>query len=255
MSRDPLQPLAGLGEIRVWSLIITLMGDLARAPGETLPAAFLSRITGRLSVRPEAMRVALHRLRRDGWIESHREGRSSSYAFTPFGRAEAERAARRIYAPAPPPAAPWHLLLSAPAPKKARIEQAAAMRDGGYAVLSPGVYLGFGAAPDLPGFAAFSGTPAPAPDWLRDQLFPAPLRRDYQAFAHALAQVKAGAPGLADLPETDRIALRALVVHGWRRLVLRHPQLPPGFIPPDCPVEPCRTHVMALLRALPAEIA
>ena len=56
---------------RVWSLLVTVFGDLAQ-DGSALPGTVLGEIMSRVGIKPEAMRVALHRLRKDGWIESER---------------------------------------------------------------------------------------------------------------------------------------------------------------------------------------
>ncbi|MEP5760757.1 MAG: PaaX family transcriptional regulator C-terminal domain-containing protein [Litoreibacter sp.] len=48
-------------------------------------------------------------------------------------------------------------------------------------------------------------------------------------------------------------ALRILIVHGWRRIVLRTPALP-DFVFPDHWAGPaCRDHVARLLTQLPAQ--
>ena len=64
-----IDTLAALGDLRVWSVIITIFGDSVQPRGGTVAATTLARITGRMAIRPEALRVALHRLARDGWLE------------------------------------------------------------------------------------------------------------------------------------------------------------------------------------------
>ena len=78
---------------RVWSIIVSLFGDLAQRPGDRISGSVLSRITEPMGIKPEAMRVALHRLRSDGWILSEREGRTSRYCLTESGLSQS-RAAR-----------------------------------------------------------------------------------------------------------------------------------------------------------------
>ena len=63
---------------RVWSVIISLFGDMAQRPNEKISGAALTRIITPMGIKPEAIRVALHRLRKDGWIESVRAGRAST---------------------------------------------------------------------------------------------------------------------------------------------------------------------------------
>ncbi|TNF22119.1 MAG: PaaX family transcriptional regulator, partial [Rhodobacteraceae bacterium] len=68
---------------RVWSLLISVFGDLAQDPGARISGLLLRHMTERIGIKPEAMRVAIHRLRKDGWIDSQRHGRTSVYFLTP----------------------------------------------------------------------------------------------------------------------------------------------------------------------------
>lgn len=234
--------------LRVWSFIVTLFGDLARGPHDTLSGTTLTIMTGRVGIKPASMRVALHRLRKDGWIDSRRDGRSSLYYLTKYGRAETLAATRRIYAPQPVPADEWHIALTPTGPKAPALP--------GIQIL-PGVSLGAGAAPEIDGALTLTGALGTVPDWVRKSLVSDDLRRDYAQFEAQLAKL---APLLeAPLPALDRAVLRGLIVHDWRRLLLRHPDLPDDFLGPDCRIGPCRAQVMDLLARLgnvqPEEIA
>ena len=74
-----IQRIAECGPIRVWSLVVTIMGDLCQSPDTCIPGKTLGDLVGRLGITNQALRVALHRLRRDGWIQTVREGRTSNY--------------------------------------------------------------------------------------------------------------------------------------------------------------------------------
>jgi len=237
-------------ELRTRSLIVTIFGDLARAPGAEIPGPVLSAITGRIGVKPEAMRVALHRLRKDDWLASRRDGRVSHYGLTEAGRAASEKATGRIYAAAPAAPALWHVLVAGPLDPAARLAHDGALAAAGYVTLAPGAWLGTGPAPaDTPGLFAFDGTPAALPDWLRAELLPPALERGYASFARGLAATET-ALGPGPLPALDRAALRVLIVHGWRRLVLRHPDLPDAFFPAGWAGPVARARVKALLARL-----
>ena len=79
--QDPLAPLiASLhaqGRLRVWSLVITAFGDLVQHRGGEISLARLGRLLGRIGVEQGALRTALSRLARDGWVLSTRRGRAS----------------------------------------------------------------------------------------------------------------------------------------------------------------------------------
>src|SRR6056297_83501 len=83
---------------RVWSLLVTMFGDLALSPDARLSGACVNALTAAIGIKPEATRVALYRLRKEGWIESYRAGRQSKYALTAYGRSETLAARPRVYA-------------------------------------------------------------------------------------------------------------------------------------------------------------
>ncbi|MDG1415933.1 MAG: PaaX family transcriptional regulator C-terminal domain-containing protein, partial [Alphaproteobacteria bacterium] len=56
---------------------------------------------------------------------------------------------------------------------------------------------------------------------------------------------------IADMPALDRMVLRVLIVHSWRRVILKAPALPPFLFPPTWRGAACADKVSALLRALP----
>lgn len=87
---------------RVWSLLLTVFGELAQDQGAHISGLLLRQISERIGIKPEAMRVAIHRLRKDGWIDSKRNGRTSSYFLTDWGRAQSAQASPRIYTTTPP---------------------------------------------------------------------------------------------------------------------------------------------------------
>lgn len=238
-----LQPGQGA---RVWSLIVTGFGDLAQGPGEELSGAALTGIFTEIGVRPEALRVALHRLRKEGWIETRREGRASFYSLAPLGRAQSQEAGARIYGPAPQMPGCWRILI-APEPGDAALERAVV--EGGALPLGGRAALALGEAGAEPELISLSGADLALPDWARARLCPDALLADTAAFAALLAEV--------DWPEASEgspaqiAALRLLVVHGWRRLVLRHPALPDAFLPEGSQMRPLRQRVHAVLASLP----
>ena len=236
--------LTGGENLRVWSFVVTLFGDLARGPRDRLTGAALTAMTGLVAIKPASMRVALHRLRKDGWIDSIKEGRSSQYFLTDKGRAETLQATRRIYARQSAAPTQWFLVI---APEGSTMPARAG--DGPLIPVLPGVQLGLGAAPELAGFLCLKGSDTPPPDWLKRALISEDLTRQYQSFEERLDRIaRALPPGLADL---ERAVLRGLIVHGWRRLILRHPELPETFTGPDCRIAPTRRKVQALLERLP----
>ena len=52
------------------------------------------------------------------------------------------------------------------------------------------------------------------------------------------------------LPADEALPLRLMLVHEWRRIVLRDPGLPPDLLPPDWPGHAARRHAAGLYRRL-----
>ena len=242
--------------LRVWSFIVTLFGDLARGKGEALSGSDLSNLTSRVGIKPASTRVALHRLRKDGWIDSRRDGRAGWYFLTEHGRAETLSFSHRVYAPSVKQLdlwdKNWQLFIgpstSPPIP------------DGENLFALPGhqnVFLGTGTTQDFAGYLSVTGQIGDVPEWLLTSVAGPALRKDYEEFEDRLAQTEACLP--PEIPALDRAVLRGQIVHGWRRLLLRHPDLPDGFFGPQCRIAPCRSRVIALLALLgqvtPADLA
>ena len=86
--------LAALDTLKTWSLIVTLFGDLEK---EELSGAEIRTLLEHIGIKPEAIRVALHRLKSDGWITASKQGREAIYEMTNMARAETKAVAPDIY--------------------------------------------------------------------------------------------------------------------------------------------------------------
>lgn len=237
----------------VWSILVTIFGDLARRPGDQISGALLSRLTDPMGIKPEAMRVALHRLRNDGWITSQRQGRTSRYSLTPHGLKESDAASPRIYAnSAMTPEGPWHLLIGEPAPAAQRSEAEKQWRGQGYIVVAPGTYLGHGPRPSTcSDFLVLEGTPTHVPAWLCNKIGTPELAAAYRALEDALDRALPLIRSASHIAPLDAAILRVVIVHNWRRALLAHPDLPEIFFPKDWRGTICRIKVMEALNALP----
>ena len=237
---------------RVWSLIVTIFGDLARAEGECISGAALARLVGLMGIKPEAMRVALFRLRKDGWIDSQREGRGSLHLLTPFGRRQSAEASPRIYDRERSFAEGWHLLVAGAGDAGGRGQLDGFLLTGDYLPLGPQVVLGQGPLPGDPrGLFGAELDRVSVPEWVQDQVCPPELLRQYAGLSADLARVGALLGARPALPVIEQAALRLLVVHSWRRLLFRHPDLPAPFFPANWAGPECRRLFCDLMERLP----
>ena len=251
---DLIARLGQLGDLRVWSVIITIFGDAVMPRGGVVPASALSALTDRLGIRPEALRVALYRLAKDGWITRRKSGRNSFYGLSETGAAEFLSASRRIYARAPQLHGPWRLAALPHLTEPARAAQDKLMRAAGFLPLSPVLFLAPVQAGKPPaGAAVVEGDFLAPPDWARKALGPQPLQQDYARLEAALADTRKSITRGTPIQSLEAAALRVLVIHQWRRLLLRHADLPPEVLPKAWRGEACRAAVLALHETLSPE--
>ena len=250
MPSDPIRhliaQLTDLGGQRVWSLLVSVFGDLAQEKGAGIDGPVLSMIMARMDVRPEATRVALHRLRNDGWITSRKTGRTSNHSLTDHGRAETIAASKRIYATPEDAPQPWQIILTETADSGQRDH----LIGIGFAALTSRVF--YGAASIRPPNDALCLQGDAIPDWFRAQITPSALAADYGDLQAILIHIADNLPDGTALSPLNRAVLRCLIVHNWRRLVLRHPDLPAMLYTPQWPEPECRRLVHTLLFPDPA---
>jgi phenylacetic acid degradation operon negative regulatory protein len=225
------------GRLRVWSLVITIFGDAILPRGGRVPLAVLQELLARLRIEPGALRTAVSRLASDGWVIREKEGRNSFYRLDERGRHAFDLATRRIYAAGPPDwAGEWTIGLANPG---ATGDGGAALRAAGFIRLAGGVYLRpeTAASPDarkeLAGMLVIHGSSAEHPETLRALWPSADIDAAYRAVAASFAPLATALDGGASLPPLDAMAARTLLIHDWRRIVLRDPGLPAALLPED----------------------
>ncbi|HET7265354.1 MAG TPA: PaaX family transcriptional regulator C-terminal domain-containing protein [bacterium] len=79
------------------SLLVTIWGDTVRPRGGEIGAAPLIRLMAPLGVSARAVRAALSRMTRRGWLRRRRAGRRAFYALTAGGALRLEQGVRRVY--------------------------------------------------------------------------------------------------------------------------------------------------------------
>ncbi len=130
--------------MRARSMLFTLFGDYIRHYGGTVWVGSLIALMAQFGFTAPAVRAAVSRMTRQGWLRSMRAGRASYYALSPRGQARIEEAAERIFKLHPGRwDGLWRLLVvSSAAPDPAR--RAALRRElgwMGFAPISRGVYV------------------------------------------------------------------------------------------------------------------
>ena len=234
---------------RAKSLIVTVYGDALLPYGGACWLGELIDLVAPLGLNERMTRTAVFRLVQDGTLEAERIGRRSRYTLTRRGRRQFDSAQARIYASGPPARdGRWTFIIlpDALAPgQRDSLDQRLGWQ--GFARLSPGL---LGAArgdatqiaqdtlDDLSltdDCAVFSAEATAANGLLSLAARAWPLEEiaaDYSAFVKHFQPVLQDADQL--VAESAFVA-RILLIHAYRRTLLRDPALPDDLLPEDWP--------------------
>jgi phenylacetic acid degradation operon negative regulatory protein len=249
---------ADSGFVHARSALFDLYGDHLRARGARAPVAALVRLLAPLGVHPPAVRTAVSRMVRQGWLEPIRLDGQPGYALTSRARRRLDDAAARIYRTAPDgtpvgagsegPGAwdrHWHLCILREVPNARRREQLAGqLAFLGWAPLSDGAWVGLRNDAEVDQILGVEGIAADrfrAPVdsgavefarrvWRLDE-----LGSSYDAWlieAKALVD-GAGDDTSGDIGDEQAFAVRSELVHEWRKFLFRDPGLPDELLPGD----------------------
>ncbi|MCW2307450.1 phenylacetic acid degradation operon negative regulatory protein PaaX [Rhodobium gokarnense] len=229
--------------IRTWSLIVTIYGDAIVPRGGTLWVGTLITLMQAVGVAPGLVRTAVSRLSADDWLTRHRIGRRSYYALSARGRDAFAAATERIYNA---PANTWNgrfriaVLDDGGDPDRAAARKP--LEEAGYGLLAPMVMIApeGRAGPDLGHSDALvlDAVPVDPDDARRLAARVWPLDRiagGYERFCGQFADLDAALQEGAEFPPLDALLARILMIHEFRRILLRDPALPAELLPADWP--------------------
>ncbi len=225
---------------RTWSVIMTVFGDVVVPRGGSMGAGPLLEVLAGMGIGGGVVRTALSRLSRDGWLSGNRVGRNSFYTLTEKGRTAAAAAAARIYGP-PHPA--WDGRLSVLLPDPALAEGAdrtgarEAMAAAGFGSPAPGVWIAPATVPVPGGSGLLRIEGAAEPEQgrrLAERAWPlAATAAAYDRFLETFAPLDRWTAAGGPLGDHQALVARILLIHEYRRVVLRDPRLPAGLLRPD----------------------
>lgn len=218
---------------RIWSLIVTLYGDAIVPRGGSLWIGSLIEIMALLRIDAGHVRTAVSRLSAEGWLASTKRGRASYYRLSRSGEDEFLQATQRIYSGVPGMQGAMQVAVIGPAARDPAALRAD-LKAAGYRAVSPVIHVGFGAIADerAPREGLFIMTPRNED---RHALAAAAFRLDdvSQAYRDFVAQFSPlGAELDRKMPaDADALVARTLLIHAFRRVVLRDPGLPAELLP------------------------
>jgi phenylacetic acid degradation operon negative regulatory protein len=236
--------------VRAGSLIVTIFGDAIMPRGGAVALGSLIELAAPFGLSQRLVRTAVSRLAQEGWLEGRRVGKLSEYHLSNHGRERFAEATKRIYSePDTQWSGRWTLIAVPPMPaaRRRRIREELIWR--GFGEISPTVFAHpefdsgelssqRGAAGLLSKVIAFEAVLA-ADDtpqrlvqlgWDLEE-----LGARYLRFVKRFAGVRTALKqGRAPDPE-ECFLVRTLMIHEYRRLHLRDPQLPKQLLLPDWP--------------------
>ncbi|MPZ97064.1 MAG: PaaX family transcriptional regulator [Propionibacteriales bacterium] len=232
------------------SALFDLYGDHVRARGGKAPVAALVRLLGALDIAAPAVRTAVSRMVRQGWLQSVRLPSGPGYALTPKATRRLDEAAVRIYRTRTDEwDGRWHLLVvEPPADRSARDRLRAGLSFLGYAALAETTWLAAQSTEEVDGLLAadricahrfrseLDGDPAAlaATAWDLDGL--ARAYRHWQADAEGIVAPAGNRP-----TDEQAFAVRSRLVHEWRKFLFTDPGLPRDLLPTSWPGDKAAT--------------
>ena len=258
------------------SLIATVFGDLVEAHGGEIWLGSLTRLLQPLGISERLVRTAVYRLSQDGTLEGTRIGRRSFYRLSDTARRRVDHFDRRIYHFTEPEwDGEWRLLFAGT--RGISAEQRAEIRKRmlwlGYGVIAPNVYghpnasvgvlwqlldeLGVTQKVTIMRASNYDQAHGLGTREMVRQCFDIDtLDRQYRAFNRRylpLARALEGrATGACSDPESS-LLLRIILIHEYRRILLRDPDLPTPLLPEAWSGRQAHALCAAIYRAIEAD--
>lgn len=239
--------------MRAWSLIITLYGDAIVPRGGNLWLGSLSEIMALFRVDAGHVRTAMSRLTADGWLKRVKVGRNSYYRLTRREEGSFIAATKRIYF-ADEPVFDGQLRLALLGPGGAAAARPA-LEHAGFAALTSTALVAFSEPrtklPKIDGLfllhveADDQVHALAAAAWKLD-----PIAQHYRGFVDRFTPLDNALAKRMLVEGDDALVARVLLIHEFRRIVLRDPGLPAALLPADWPGAEARQMAARLYQKL-----
>ncbi len=233
---------------RANSLIVTVFGDSIMPRGGKIWLSDLVALMDPFGLSDRLVRTGVYRLSQEGMLTSKSIGRRAEYSLSDTGLRQFAEAGRRIYASHPAPSSDtWTLVQGVPDISQAeRQSLRKRLKWHGFGQLSTTLMAAPGPVPDtlageldadgltekvlifastLEGIRAQQNMKSVAADaWPLDR-----LNEEYANFLTVFDEFNAGKP--AALRPAESFALRTLLIHEYRKILLKDPHLPLSLLP------------------------
>jgi phenylacetic acid degradation operon negative regulatory protein len=229
------------------SALFDLYGDHLRSRGGQAPVAALVKLLAPLGITAPAVRTAVSRMVRQGWLEPQRLSSGPGYSLTPRAVRRLDEAATRIYRTSK---TTWNgrfdlIILDLPRSRPNRARISANLAFLGYGHIGDRAWVAPRPNDEVDGLLAdagvrydrFAATHAAGTDGAAAMVERAwdlkALAGAYEEFVDQLTPVVSAVPARGDNEAAYRA--RFQLVHAWRTFLFRDPQLPPALLPTPWP--------------------
>jgi phenylacetic acid degradation operon negative regulatory protein len=227
------------------SALFDLYGDHLRSRGSRAPVAALVRLLAPLGIAAPAVRTAVSRMARQGWLEAVRLPEGAGYELTPRAARRLDEAAERIYRHGGDPGwdGRWHLVVIERVRERVRRDRLrAALSYLGYAAIDETTWVSPRPSRELEALLEAERVRAErfAASYDGDARGLAARAWDLDGLSHAYQGWLAVASRLVapvgpDSPDDAVFAARSRLVHEWRKFLFRDPGLPAELLPGQWP--------------------
>jgi len=256
------------GNISSTALVVTFFCDVVTQHGEEIWLGSVIRVLAPLGINERLIRTSVFRLVQDGWLESRKQGRRSYYRLTRTGHNYYQRAAQRIYTCNQPNwDGDWSLLFTSLVPEEKREALKRGLSWLGYGQMAAGVYaLPCNQAQTLDELLTDLNLKdrvvqmqARAVDtgslktlvlsrWKLDD-----LQGLYQAFISLYLNARKTLHNRKPPDGHTMLLLRILLIHEYRKILLRDPELPVEMLPENWEGHSARALTAEIYRKLESQ--
>ncbi|MCX7310111.1 MAG: phenylacetic acid degradation operon negative regulatory protein PaaX [Afipia sp.] len=239
---------------RTGSLIITFYGDAIVPRGGSIWLGTLLQFLEMVGIDGGVVRTSVSRLAADGWLDRDKVGRKSFYRLAKRGSERFEAAVEHVYNPRP---ATWEgkfrlLLIGSGADREV---SRAGLSEAGFGSPIPGTWVApLGVKiPPVPEGAICVEVSANHDMAQRLVLASWPLKRtaaSYQDFLKTFAPLESWIQQAQEIAPEDAILARVLMIHHYRRVLLRDALLPEILLPANWPAGEARELCARIYRGL-----
>jgi phenylacetic acid degradation operon negative regulatory protein len=229
------------------SALFDLYGDYLRPRGGRAPVAALVRLLSPLGIAAPAVRTAVSRMVRQGWLHPLRLSTGPGYLLTPKAARRLDEAASRIYRTRDNS---WDgrfdlVVIDPPTQRADRGRLASSLSFLGYGAIDTATWVAARPTDEVETLldeagirferftASHSGGVDGAVALVRRAWNLAEIGAAYEEFVRELSPMVSSIGSRSD--DEEAYAARFRLVHAWRTFLFRDPQLPPELLPDRWP--------------------